>query len=168
MSSTERSSYSVTSLARSLDYWFKARTSALARASARGFAGSEVVRGGGSETLRCVASDPSIHPTNPRVSSDARPSRPFPIPIAVAAVPHGLGLASGTYVPAAGPRRTQDRPASLDGCDGIELRPRDPGGSYLLGLGGRTPTGSATFASVRRCRFRSGGSRSPGATLPLC
>jgi hypothetical protein len=27
--------------------------------------------------------------------------------------------------------------------------------------GGRTPTGSATFASVRRCKFRLGGSRSP-------
>jgi deazaflavin-dependent oxidoreductase (nitroreductase family) len=39
MSSTEGSSYSVTSLARSLDYWVKVRTSTLAQASTREFAG---------------------------------------------------------------------------------------------------------------------------------
>jgi hypothetical protein len=129
---------------------------------------SEVVRGGGSENLRCVASDPSIHTTNPRASSDARPSRPFPLPIAFAAVPRGLGLAPRPYVPATGPRRTQDRPASLDGCDGTELRPRDPGGSYLLGLG----AGHRLDSQHSRPSGAAGSDRAgvvrPGATLPLC
>jgi hypothetical protein len=86
-------------------------------------AGSEVMALGSS-----AASHPAGRAAKPLLgaSPKTRSSRSCGLPAAAAAVSPGMGRAPGPHVPAAGPRRTEDRHAPLSGRHGLEVRPANP------------------------------------------
>ena len=94
----------------------------------------------GSEVM-ALGSSAASHPADRAgeatagASPETGSSRSCGLPAAAAAVSPGMGRAPGPHVLAAGPRRTQDRQAPLRHCHGLEVRPANPRGSHLLGLG---------------------------------
>ena len=97
--------------------------------------------GDDSEELRIAPRRPASEAT-PRGSSATRSSRSRSLPTAAAAVSAGMGLAPWAHVSATRPRRTEDRQAPLHRGDGLEVRPGNPRGSHLLGLGSEHRLGS--------------------------
>ena len=89
---------------------------------------------GGGKSCRIAPSRPGSEATA-GASPETGSSRSCGLPAAATAVSPGMGLAPRPHILAAGPRRTQDRQAPLRHCHGLEVRPANPRGSHLLGLG---------------------------------
>jgi hypothetical protein len=91
--------------------------------------------GDGSEGFCRIEVGRPVSEASSGVSPPTGPSGCGGLPAATAAVSPGMGRAPGPHIPAAGPRRAQDRQAPPHGRHGLAVRPANPRGSHLLGLG---------------------------------